>query len=69
MVVGNAPILPTNLTSPAATLTSILTQGIGNTVMGSMQNDVLWTLALILLFMSLVFNIIIRVIGKKGELK
>lgn len=69
MVVGNAPILPTNLTSPAATLTSILTQGIGNTVMGSMQNDVLWTLALILLLMSLVFNIIIRVIGKKGELK
>lgn len=69
MVVGNSPILPTSLTNPAATLTSILTQGIGNTVMGSMQNDALWTLALILLFMSLVFNIIIRLIGKKGELR
>lgn len=69
MVVGNAAIMPQNLTSPASTLTSILTMGIGNTVMGSMQNDVLWTLALILLVMSLVFNIIIRLIGKKGELK
>lgn len=69
MVVGNAPIMPANLTSPAATLTSILTQGIGNTVMGSMQNDVLWTLALILLIMSLIFNVIIRLIGKRGELK
>ncbi|QBO35900.1 phosphate ABC transporter permease subunit PstC [Periweissella cryptocerci] len=69
MVVGNAAIMPGNLISPAATLTSVLTMGIGNTVMGSMQNDVLWTLALILLLMSLVFNIIIRLIGKKGELK
>ena len=69
MVVGNAAIMPQNLTSPASTLTSILTMGIGNTVMGSMQNDVLWTLALILLVMSLIFNIIIRLIGKRGELK
>ena len=48
MVVGNAALMPQNLTSPAATLTSVLTQGIGNTVMGSLENNALWSLALIL---------------------
>ena len=68
MVIGNAALIPTSLVTPASTLTSILTMGIGNTIMGSVENNVLWSLALILLFMSLVFNIIIRVIGKKGRL-
>lgn len=69
MVIGNAAQMPTNLTTPASTLTSILTMGIGNTVMGTLPNNVLWSLALILLVMSLVFNIVIRFIGKKGEMK
>jgi len=43
--------------------------GIGNTVMGSLQNDVLWTLAMILLLMSLVFNLIVRAIGRRGAMK
>lgn len=69
MVIGNAALMPENLVSPASTLTSILTMGMGNTVMGSLQNNVLWSLALILLVMSLVFNIITRLIGKKGAMK
>lgn len=69
MVIGNAAIMPSNLTTPASTLTSILTMGIGNTIMGTVENNVLWSLALILLMMSLFFNIIIRIIGKKGALK
>lgn len=69
MVIGNAAILPENLITPASTLTSILTMGIGNTVMGTLENNVLWSLALILLAMSLFFNIIIRLIGKKGAMK
>ncbi len=68
MVVGNAAVMPKNLTSSAATLTSVLTQGIGNTVMGTLPNNALWSLALILLFMSLIFNIIVRLIGKKGSM-
>ena len=68
MVVGNAALMPQNLTSPAATLTSVLTQGIGNTVMGSLENNALWSLALILLLMSLVFNSVIRSIAKKGAM-
>lgn len=69
MVVGNAALMPNSLVTPAATLTSILTMGIGNTIMGTVENNVLWSLALILLAMSLVFNIIIRIIGKKGALR
>ena len=68
MVVGNAALMPQNLTSPAATLTSVLTQGIGNTVMGSLENNALWSLALILLLMSLVFYSVIRAIAKKGAM-
>ncbi len=69
MVIGNAALMPTSLVTPAATLTSILTMGIGNTIMGTLENNVLWSLALILLLMSLLFNIVIRWIGRKGELK
>lgn len=69
MVIGNAAQMPSSLTTPAATLTSVLTMGMGNTVMGTLQNNVLWSLALILLLMSLIFNIIIRIIGKKGAMK
>ncbi|MCU9533299.1 phosphate ABC transporter permease subunit PstC [Streptococcus sp. CSL10205-OR2] len=70
MVVGNAAIMPTSLTTPASTLTSILTMGIGNTVMGTVQNNALWSLAMILLLMSLVFNMLMKLItrprGKKN---
>ncbi|MDR0614604.1 MAG: phosphate ABC transporter permease subunit PstC [Lactobacillales bacterium] len=69
MVIGNAVVMPDSLTTPAATLTSVLTMGIGNTVMGTLENNVLWSLALLLLLMSLIFNIIIRRIGKRGSLK
>ena len=69
MVIGNAALMPSSLVSPSATLTSVLTTGIGNTVMGSLQNNALWSLALVLLLMSLVFNLIIRLIGRKGRLQ
>lgn len=69
MVIGNAALIPNSLVTPASTLTSILTMGIGNTIMGTLENNVLWSLALILLLMSLFFNILIRLIAKKGALK
>ncbi|HEM3660573.1 TPA: phosphate ABC transporter permease subunit PstC [Streptococcus suis] len=67
MVVGNSAIIPTSLTTPAATLTSVLTMGIGNTVMGTVQNNVLWSLALVLLLMSLIFNMIMKFITREGK--
>ena len=68
MVIGNSAVMPSGLLQPASTLTSILTQAIGNTTDGSLQNDALWTLAMLLLIMSLVFNLIIRKISKNAEL-
>ena len=67
MVVGNSAVMPTSLTTPAATLTSVLTMGIGNTVMGTVQNNVLWSLALVLLLMSLAFNSIVKLITKERK--
>lgn len=68
MVIGNASLLPTSLTNPASTLTSVLTMGIGNTVMGTVANNALWSLALVLLLMSLFFNILVRMISRKGRM-
>lgn len=68
MVIGNASLMPTSLLSPASTLTSVLTMGIGNTVMGTVGNNALWSLALVLLLMSLVFNILVKWIGKRGKM-
>ena len=66
MVIGNAAIMPTSLQSSAATLTSVLTTGMGNTIMGTAANDALWALALVLLVMSLLFNLGMRLVTKKG---
>lgn len=67
MVIGNTTILPTGLMQPAATLTSVLTTGIGNTVFKTTANNALWSLALILLVMSLLFNLVVRIVTKKEE--
>lgn len=69
MVIGNAAMLPHNLVSPSATLTSQLTMGIGNTIMGTLPNNALWSLALLLLIMALVFNILVKLIARKGRIK
>lgn len=67
MVIGNAVLMPYNLVSPAATLTSQLTSQMGNTVMGTLPNNALWSLALLLLIMALFFNFLVRLIGRKGQ--
>lgn len=67
MVIGNAVLMPYNLVSPSATLTSQLTSQMGNTVMGTLPNNALWSLALLLLVMALIFNILVRLVGKKGQ--
>lgn len=67
MVIGNAVLMPANLISPSATLTSQLTSQMGNTVMGTLPNNALWSLALLLLIMSLVFNFLVRLVGRKDS--
>lgn len=67
MVIGNTTVMPKGLMESAATLTSVLTTGIGNTVMGTAANNALWSLALILLVMSLAFNLLMRLASRKGN--
>jgi phosphate transport system permease protein len=66
MVIGNAAAMPTSLFTPATTLTSVLTMGMGNEAMGTVYNDALWSLALVLLLMSLAFILIVHLIARKG---
>lgn len=66
MVIGNSPIFPKNMLNPTATMTSIITVDMGNTVDGTPWNNALWTMALILLGVSFLFIVLIRIIGKMG---
>jgi len=66
MVIGNAAAMPMSLFTPATTLTSVLTMGMGNEAMGTVYNDALWSLALVLLLMSLAFILIVHLIARKG---
>ncbi|MFC7392303.1 phosphate ABC transporter permease subunit PstC [Scopulibacillus cellulosilyticus] len=68
MVIGNAKDLPHSLIEPAATLTTIITLSMGHTTDGSVLNDVLWSLGLILLVMSYIFIILIRFLSRRGRL-
>jgi phosphate transport system permease protein len=65
MVIGNAPVVPTSLTKPMTTLTSQITLDMGNTVSGQPWNEVLWTMGLILLLLSLGFVVLIRMLARR----
>jgi phosphate transport system permease protein len=67
MVIGNAPNLPVSFTTPISTLTSVITLNMGNTVQGTTEQDVLWSMALILLLMTLIFIFLIRFISRRRE--
>ncbi|MGN7456195.1 phosphate ABC transporter permease subunit PstC [Paenibacillus pasadenensis] len=66
MVIGNAPHIPSSLFESASTLTSVITLSMGNTIMGQVQNNVLWSLALVLLVMTFVFVAIVRVLERRS---
>ena len=67
MVIGGVErSMPIGLLDPASTLTAALTAGLSNAVSGSEYYHALWTLGLLLLVMSLVFIMIIHLIGRKG---
>ncbi|ETA74610.1 phosphate ABC transporter permease subunit PstC [Ligilactobacillus equi] len=67
MVIGNVLQVPNSLLSQGSTLTSTLTMGIGNTIFGTLPNNALWSLALVLLLMSLIFNLLIRLVSKGAK--
>ncbi|RED56547.1 phosphate ABC transporter permease subunit PstC [Cohnella lupini] len=68
MVIGNAPHIPRSLFESASTLTSAITLSMGNTAMGSLANNALWSLALILMLMTFVFVFIVRFLEGRSKL-
>ena len=67
MVIGCVEkAMPNGLLDPAATLTTALTSGLSNATTGSVEYHALWSLGLLLMGMSLLFIMIIHVIGKRG---
>lgn len=65
MVIGNASVIPKSISTSTSTLTSILTMSMGNTIDGQPANNILWSLAMILMLMSLLFVLIIHFVGKE----
>lgn len=68
MVIGGSTNLPTSLLNSASTLTTIITDQMGDATTGSLPYHALWSLALILLLMSYVFIIIIRFLSSRRKL-
>jgi phosphate transport system permease protein len=66
MVIGNTVKIPGGLFDQTVTLTGILTMDMANTMNGTAWNNALWTLAMILLFISFLFILVIRLIGRSG---
>ncbi len=66
MVIGSVAQMPDGLLTSASTLTTTLTTSLAMYATGSVQSDVLWSLGLVLMGMSLVFILIIHLIGAKG---
>lgn len=69
MVIGNVPLMPTGLMHPMSTLTAEITMDMANTVPGEPLNNVLWTMALVLLVISLGLNVLIRTIARRTEIR
>ncbi|GGB29250.1 phosphate ABC transporter permease subunit PstC [Virgibacillus dakarensis] len=68
MVIGNVRDLPGSIFDPSATLTSIITLNMGHTTYGSIENNTLWSMGLILLLISLLFILIIRFLSARRKI-
>lgn len=69
MVIGNAANVPKSILDPVNTMTSVITMQMGNTAMNTLPNNALWSIALLLLLISLCFILFIRLIAKKEAYK
>jgi len=67
MVIGQSNRFASSLLAPTNTLTAVITANMGNTTTGSEYNDVLWSMAALLLAISLLFILLIRVISRRGQ--
>ncbi|MCE4049976.1 MULTISPECIES: phosphate ABC transporter permease subunit PstC [Bacillaceae] len=68
MVIGNTRIIPESILDPAGTLTTIITLNMGHTTYGSIENNTLWSMGLILLIMSFAFILLIRYLSSRRKI-
>lgn len=68
MVIGNVRKMPSSVLDPGITLTSGITMEMGNTVFGSLWNNALWSMAGILLIMTLIFVALVRKVSKLNRI-
>ncbi|ALC81635.1 MULTISPECIES: phosphate ABC transporter permease subunit PstC [Bacillus] len=68
MVIGNSRNLPESLLDTAATLTTIITLNMGHTTYGSVENNTLWSMGLVLLIMSFLFILFIRYLSARRKI-
>lgn len=69
MVIGKMRAFPKNILSATTNLTSAIASDMGGATDGGEYNIALWTMALLLFLISLVFIFIIHYISSKGEKK
>jgi phosphate transport system permease protein len=69
MVIGKTRAFPASLLSPTNNLTAAIAADMGNSSNGGEQNLALWTMALLLFLMSMLFIFLIHVIAKRGRKK
>ncbi|MFI3168583.1 MAG: phosphate ABC transporter permease subunit PstC [Faecalibacterium sp.] len=67
MVIGRSTAFPSGLLSSGHTLTTVITTYMGEAVEGEELKAALWSLALLLYLISLLFIFIVHLIAKKGE--
>lgn len=65
MVIGGIETMPTGLLTAASTITTTLTTSMAVYADGSVQDSVLWALGLLLMGMSLLFILVIHLIGNR----
>ena len=66
MVIGNTRQIPYSILEPLMTLTSAITMDMGNTIMGTLWNNALWSMGLLLMGMSFLFILTIKVVVRRG---
>lgn len=66
MVIGGIEKMPVGLLDAASTITTTLSTSMAVYAEGSAQDDILWALGLLLMGISLIFILIIHLIGRKG---
>jgi phosphate transport system permease protein len=67
MVIGKTRAFPANLLSPTNNLTAAIAADMGNTANGGEHNLALWTMALLLFLISMLFIFIIHLISGKEK--